>query len=143
MKTYHQVWLDAHPRRTPEWLAAVIDEGFEVHHIDGDRENNTPENLVLVEELDHSMLHRDKRNLSVTKKQERGMKPETIKNGRAAYEARAEGHRWNRIPKIIGVKYGYKSLMVTARRYAKENNKPWPTPLPPNCPGHIGKQWTP
>ena len=32
-------------------------EGFDVHHIDGDHDNNDPDNLVLIEHADHFRLH--------------------------------------------------------------------------------------
>lgn len=35
----------------------MIVEGFDVHHIDGNHENNDPQNLVLIEHTDHMMLH--------------------------------------------------------------------------------------
>jgi hypothetical protein len=57
VKLAHKVWLSSHPARTAEWLADRVRDGFEVHHIDGDGENNAPENLVLIERADHQMLH--------------------------------------------------------------------------------------
>lgn len=32
-------------------------DGFDVHHIDGNKENNNPDNLVLIEHADHMRLH--------------------------------------------------------------------------------------
>ncbi len=32
-------------------------DGFDVHHIDGDHSNNSPENLVLLEHWDHMRFH--------------------------------------------------------------------------------------
>lgn len=32
-------------------------DGFDVHHLDGDHENNDPRNLVLIEHTDHMALH--------------------------------------------------------------------------------------
>lgn len=57
MKPHHRAWLDAHPHRTAEWLAFRIAEGFDVHHLDGEHDNNNPENLVLIEHTDHMMVH--------------------------------------------------------------------------------------
>lgn len=54
---YHWAWLVGHPERTAVWLKAKITEGFEVHHVDGDHENNEPGNLVLIEGADHMRLH--------------------------------------------------------------------------------------
>jgi hypothetical protein len=50
-------WLGAHPNRTDDWLKARIKDGFDVHHLDGDHDNNDPANLVLIEHSDHMMLH--------------------------------------------------------------------------------------
>lgn len=57
LKEYHRVWLEAHQERDEEWLAARRLDGFDVHHIDGDKTNNLPENLLLIEHRDHFMLH--------------------------------------------------------------------------------------
>lgn len=57
MKIYHEVWLDAHPWRTREWLEERLKDGFAIHHIDGDHDNNDPKNLLLCEASDHMMLH--------------------------------------------------------------------------------------
>jgi hypothetical protein len=138
MKNYHASWLAAHPDRSPEWLAERLDDGFEVHHIDGNRSNSHHSNLVLIDELDHSMLHRDKRNLRVTKKAIRGLRPETIELGRVAYRTRAEGHRWEDVRNIMAASVGHRSLWKPARAYANLNGLPWPVPLPDGITGHIG-----
>lgn len=57
MREYHKIWLAAHPGRTEEWLKERIRDGFHVHHIDGDHENNDPANLVLIDGVDHGMIH--------------------------------------------------------------------------------------
>jgi hypothetical protein len=54
---HHQSWLNAHPHRSAEWLAARIGDGFDIHHLDRDHESNDPTNLVLIEHSDHLMLH--------------------------------------------------------------------------------------
>ena len=35
----------------------VIPDGFEVHHLDGDTENNRDDNLILLSKEDHTRLH--------------------------------------------------------------------------------------
>lgn len=44
------VWIDQHNRPIPE--------GFEIHHLDKDPDNNAPENLVAVSDPDHRKLHK-------------------------------------------------------------------------------------
>lgn len=57
MQPYHYAWLSIHPDRSEEWLKERLKDGFDVHHMDGDRTNNDPSNLCLVEHLDHMRLH--------------------------------------------------------------------------------------
>jgi len=57
LKEYHKSWLVAHPERGEAWLKEKLREGFDIHHIDGDKANNDPLNLVLIEAGDHFMLH--------------------------------------------------------------------------------------
>lgn len=57
MKPHHEAWLTAHPERTADWLREKIREGFDVHHMDGNRDNNEPGNLVLIDHIDHMRLH--------------------------------------------------------------------------------------
>lgn len=57
MESHHIAWLSAHPERSATWLADRIADGFHVHHMDGNHENNDPQNLVLIESGDHMMLH--------------------------------------------------------------------------------------
>lgn len=57
MKPHHFAWLKAHPERTQAWLEQALEQGFDVHHLDEDHENNDPENLVLMEHTDHFRLH--------------------------------------------------------------------------------------
>ena len=54
---YHDIWLASHPGRSLEWLNAMFKEGFEIHHVDGDYNNNHSDNLVLIEAGDHQRLH--------------------------------------------------------------------------------------
>jgi hypothetical protein len=57
METYHYAWLTAHPDRTRAWLKARLRDGFHVHHVDGNHQNDAPKNLVLMEGVDHLRLH--------------------------------------------------------------------------------------
>jgi hypothetical protein len=44
-------------------LHRPLEKGEEVHHIDGDRRNNSPENLVLMTREEHYRLHKHQRIL--------------------------------------------------------------------------------
>lgn len=57
MEIYHEVWLSAHPGRTKDWLLEKLKDGFDIHHLDGNHDNNAAENLILVEGSDHFRLH--------------------------------------------------------------------------------------
>lgn len=54
---HHYAWLAAHPHRTFEWLKEKMLDGFHVHHVDGDHANNSPDNLLLIDGVDHMHLH--------------------------------------------------------------------------------------
>lgn len=43
---------------------AVIPEGYEIHHIDGDKLNNSIHNLQLLSKKEHLSLHNKKKNVS-------------------------------------------------------------------------------
>lgn len=55
--SHHKAWLSAHPHRSAEWLDRMIEEGFEVHHLDHNHANNDPANLALIDGFDHMRLH--------------------------------------------------------------------------------------
>jgi hypothetical protein len=66
LKPYHLAWLEAHPARSEAWLRERMGDGFDIHHVDGDKANNAPQNLVLIEAADHMMLHCGTRFLRMT-----------------------------------------------------------------------------
>ncbi len=53
---HHAVWLSVHPARTEKWLRAMLADGFDVHHLDGDDENHAPNNLILIDASDHTRV---------------------------------------------------------------------------------------
>jgi hypothetical protein len=57
MEIYHTIWLENHPHRSEEWLSTQLKEGFDIHHLDGNHNNNDPKNLVLIEAQDHMLIH--------------------------------------------------------------------------------------
>lgn len=81
LEQHHIVWLANHPDRSEEWLKAILKQGFEVHHVDGDHDNNSPRNLILMERNDHRELHGFFRLT--------GIKFDTVANARKGGYARA------------------------------------------------------
>ena len=57
MLPHHISWLKSRPHRTMGWLAEMLRCGFDIHHLDGNHDNNEPGNLVLIEHTDHIRLH--------------------------------------------------------------------------------------
>lgn len=57
LQSYHLAWLSSHPERDILWLRAKLQEGFHVHHLDGDHYNDDPPNLLLIDGVDHLRLH--------------------------------------------------------------------------------------
>lgn len=57
LEPHHISWLILHPTRDAQWLKDRLLEGFDVHHVDGDHDNNDPRNLVLIEHVDHMRMH--------------------------------------------------------------------------------------
>lgn len=114
MKKSHAVWLEFHPGRSVDWLRARLDDGFDIHHIDGDRGNNIPSNLVLIEHGDHLDLH----GLALRRKPgPRGPRKETLRLGaQAAPWANRYGYNWA----ALGRKYGTTGERI---KYAVEKFK--------------------
>ena len=77
-KEWHKAWLCAHPERSVEWLSDRLMDGFHIHHIDGDKGNNDPLNLVLIDGVDHMRLHGCK-NIRSVNHGERKLSPAQIK----------------------------------------------------------------
>lgn len=64
MTPYHSAWLAANDHVTEEMLARWLKEGFDIHHLDGDHENNDEKNLVLIWSGDHMMLHNGSKRMT-------------------------------------------------------------------------------
>ena len=72
---YLQVQLDGkwewlHRIIAAEKMGADIFEGFEVHHIDGDKQNNHPDNLKVLSKEEHKAIHQQQDENEPDKKQE-------------------------------------------------------------------------
>ena len=72
---YLQVQLDGkwewlHRIIAAEKMGADIFEGFEVHHIDGNKQNNHPDNLKVLSKEEHQEIHQQQYENEPDKKQE-------------------------------------------------------------------------
>lgn len=132
MQEYHYAWLSIHPSRTKEWLKQQLLDGFDVHHADGDRSNNNPHNLVLIENQDHMRLHKLPlmRRLDHWHKQ-RSSKVENMRRfGALCYDGKNSSVSWREIG--AGLNPESKSpqqwALLTAKAYAEANSLPFPKP---------------
>lgn len=119
MQAHHKAWLEAHPTRTAMWLVWMIAEGFQVHHVDGNHQNNDPKNLVLIEGVDHHRLH-GREVAGVVNK------PLDFALGQLAYDIRiAEDIAWDTIARRLQVKSASR-VIKAAHCYASYGHRPWP-----------------
>lgn len=133
MKEYHLIWLSAHPERGQGWLCARLLDGFDIHHVDGDHENNVAENLILIEHRDHFMLHSAGRPSATLRLDNRGPTKKTLRRGRVGYELRKQGYSWSAaaafLTNIEGADCGHRGLMAATKVFTATNNLPWPIPV--------------
>lgn len=129
MRDYHYIWLDHHQNRTEDWLRERLEDGFDIHHADGDHSNNEPSNLVLIEATDHMRLHgsslfRLLGNAKAEKKRQR------LDLGGIAYDMKDSATSWT----VIGSSLYPDSLQpqavarTAAKDYAATNGLPFPKP---------------
>lgn len=83
-RLHRTVWEKTNGRKIPN--------GYHVHHIDGDRSNNAPENLALVRGSEHISLHGKGRK--ATEKQLKHL--ERIRPLTVEWHRSAEGREWHR-----------------------------------------------
>ena len=117
---HHEAWLIAHPERSAQWFRRVIADGFDVHHLDGDHDNNDPSNLALIEYTDHQAVihgHKVLRRL---------IKPVPLSNikrcadiAEDAYDLYSVGDKtWAQIADDFGVER-WQTLLAAVADYAK------------------------
>jgi len=124
LQPYHYAWLEFHPNRTEKWLRERLVDGFDVHHVDGDRSNNSPMNLVLIEYEDHNRLHGFPEKF-VSRMS--GRKSDPVLDERC-YEARLAGGRtWKAIEAdVLGLKDLGHNAFQAAKRHAAYVGAAWP-----------------
>lgn len=122
MKPHHKSWLEAHPDRHIQWFEERLNDGFEVHHLDGNHQNDEPLNLVLIEAVDHRRLHgcRMKRfpnhSSIIAKKAMAARTPEQ----RSAGASRAGKARWAKMPQVDRSEAARKAALTRWRKHAKK-----------------------
>lgn len=147
MQPYHYAWLSNHPERSEEWLKERLKDGFDVHHMDGDRTNNDPLNLCLVEHLDHMRLHNNPlanrleaaKAARVVNRQRRGAYGFESRDeiGAKLYQCRLKPMAWrDAFIELCGKPDDpHFNIHATAIRLAKEhalrNELPWPIDVAP------------
>lgn len=124
MLNHHRAWLKAHPERDAKWLYERTHDGFDVHHIDGDHDNNDPLNLLLMEHRDHFMLHSGGRPKYLNRKKRENPL------GKPAYEAR-KTRSWPEVDSFLseqGLEAWSGDSVRAAKRYALHEGLLWPAP---------------
>lgn len=124
LKSYHQVWLAEHPHRAEKWLRERLADGFDIHHVDGDHENDDPRNLVLIDGGDHLMLHNGKTR--IWRRAPKEKPPEYIYQGAAAYRLRLEGRCWQCVARTLELDPG--ACTKRAQYWARASKEVWPVP---------------
>jgi len=121
---HHAAWLSAHPDRDAAWLRRMVDEGFHVHHVDSNRANNDPANLVLIEGADHMRMHGKPlftKADRTKKKAER--EAELLALAPQAYSLLATAGYGTAIARL-GINHA--KAYALAKDHAKTNGLPWP-----------------
>ena len=96
-----QIYAEHH-RKEPLFMQQAEEQGFHIHRLDGDHDNDLPDNLVLV-------MRHDADKLPATR---------PASNGKLAYLARRRGQRWKDID--------IPNALQVARLYAKYHDLEWP-----------------
>lgn len=81
-------------RAVYEYYNGAIPSGFHVHHIDHNRGNNEPENLIAISRADHNRIHADEMPDEIREK----LRANLEKNARPAankWHGSAEGREWH------------------------------------------------
>ena len=143
MNPHHKAWLKTHPDRDQSWLSMMLREGFDVHHMDGDHDNDVPDNLVLIEYLDHQRLH-GASLLRPLNRFESNSKRLTL--GESAYRMRQSGMMWAEIgielyPEKKGLpRWRYSGCTINvAKAYAEYHKFEWPVKRLPGAKNTEGK----
>ena len=136
LENYHKVWLANHPDYDEAWLQTALKAGFDIHHLDGNHNNDAFENLLLIESCDHLRLHGQIQRLFGNRGAWSTDKSYRAKLGEDSYKMRCAGWSWPNIAKELG--YGDKQsptayALNVAKAHADYYKKQWPVPHIPGC----------
>ncbi len=140
LTTTQKAWLTKHPNVSQQWLVGAQSEGFELHHIDCNHDNDSPDNILLIFGRDHKYIHGISSSFGLMANKSRDAwicKRESdyirIKLGEKGYTLRQSGMKWP----DVGIALGYAgrrgqqggSAANATRQYAKYNKLTWPIEL--------------
>ena len=134
MNIQHTIWLESHPDYDEEWLKTALHAGFDIHHIDGNHDNNDPENLLLIEKSDHKRLHGINPRFD-TKRDSWESRITRVNLGEVAYNRRRLGETWKGIGDSFyhDKKAPEQYALNVAKVYAEYHKRPWPIPHVTTC----------
>lgn len=126
-QSYHLAWLSAHPERSERWLADRLKDGFDVHHLDGDHGNDDPDNLILIEAVDHQRIHGRRVKFFDRRKQH----TLAMQEGERAYAMRCTNMSWGDIAREVWGEGSRKSrAYYVAKVWASYNDLTMPDVKP-------------
>ena len=123
MEQHRKVWMESNCK-DEEWMYQASQNGFDVHHLDGDHSNNDPENLVMIFASDHMRLHNAEHFIPLSrckKNWNEESEGEKLTRGEFAYKERLKGLGWKEIE--------CKNPILLAKNYAIKKGMEWPIKL--------------
>lgn len=133
LKPHHKAWLDSHPDYDEAWLKRATAMGFHVHHIDQDKNNNDPDNLLMIERNDHMKVHGMPGFLNKMGDSMWDSYARRISLGHSAYNMRLNtGQSWLEIAVNLEYKRDAQAINV-AKAYAMYHKLEWPIPHHIEC----------
>jgi len=133
LKPHHQAWLNAHPNHNEVWMLTAISAGFDVHHVDQDKENNDPDNLLMIERDDHMKIHGMVHFLNKKDNPSWDSYAKRISLGESGYNMRSNTNMsWLEIAQKLGYKKDGQAINVT-KAYASYHKLQWPIPHHAEC----------
>jgi hypothetical protein len=114
-------------------MLTALAAGFNVHHVDNNKTNNDPDNLLMVERCDHMKIHDMPNFLNKKEAPSWDSYAKRVILGESAYSMRATtSMAWLDIAQELGYKRDAQALNV-AKAYAVYNKLAWPIPHHKDC----------